>query len=297
MVGSLSREVFLQRDHGVVVRLHRVNVIRHYRFDGARVDPVGHQRHDVLDSHLVFRDGSRLVNAKRVDTGKSFYTVHLMHKGLFLRETDYAREKRKACEKVEPLGNHSDERPDCGDYALAVILTKPRYLLDKHYRADRNEKNSDPLDKPCKREHHFAFAALFALLRFTRQAGGKAVLADCGQPRKTAPAHYKASGDELVSRLFAYLIGFARYKRLVCDTFAFHNDCIGVDLRACRENGNVVPHGFVGVELYFLPVADHDAFLRRQKSHLVESFLRFQLLKNSDQRVCDDYSHERQIAP
>ena len=110
--------MILQSLHCRVVGAHVQNEVANQPFAGVVVVAAFTvERDDLLNVHFRLGDGSGLIDADDIDSGKGLYALHVVNQRFFLCKPHNTYRKSHACQQIQPLRDHADD--GCGGFFYA----------------------------------------------------------------------------------------------------------------------------------------------------------------------------------
>ena len=242
-------------------------------------------RQNFAQAHVRLRDGARFIDAEHIDARQRFNAFHIVQQHLFAYKTDGAQCKGDGGEKIQPLGNHADDRSDHGGNASLHGFVIDEIALAKQDDRDWDHGNADPFDNTVDGADHFGLLRALHLLCLRAQAHDIGIVADAAEHGAPLPCRDKAAAEQLIAACFCNFIRFAAEQRFVDRKRAVEQHGIRGDLIARVQNNNIVKHKLLRRHGQFFPVA-HDTGMRLCKQiHFVQHGFGAQLLNDADQSV------------
>ena len=153
-----------------------------------------------------------------------------MHQHLLAGQTHHADRKCNACEQIQSLRDHTDNRSDRRSHALPDRRLIDKVLLAEQNNTDRDNNDTHDLDKTVKRPDHFRYFTVLHLFCFQRQFCNIGIASDLVNPCTALAGYDKASGKKLVSFFLRDLIRFTGQQCLVYKNLTLQHDRIGGNL-------------------------------------------------------------------
>ncbi len=189
-------KVILDRKHSRIIgRLRRRKIAyKAYQFLLGYI--VGNRRYH---AHFTFRDRSRLVNAKRIYTRKSFNALHVMYKHFPCGKPHRADCESCTCKQEKSFRNHSYNCRNHSLNAVAYTVMFKKMLLIKKQKSDRNYHNSRNFHDLVKRAYHFRTLSFFCFLRLYGQLRNVRFLPYPFKARSAKSRNYEASRHQRIA--------------------------------------------------------------------------------------------------
>ena len=116
-----------------------------------------------------------------------------MHQHLLAGQTHHADRKRNACEQIQSLRDHTDNRSDRRSHALPDRRLIDKVLLAEQNNTDRDNNDTHDLDKTVERPDHFRYFTVLHLFCFQRQFCNIGIASDLVNPCTALAGYDKAS--------------------------------------------------------------------------------------------------------